>query len=216
MTYTVQNSDGSQGEFVRDALRAKTRVIHEQLHHHESFLSLLSGSLDIADYERLINRLHGFYLPLDRAILSHLKGAEASESGFVYATRSNWLEQDINALGSERSCLKAQPLCVDVAQLVTDRTIGGVLYVIEGALLGGARIDRAAKELLPDENADGRMYWAWCRAQAKHRWPMTVEHLGHLYNQGISIEDLAQGAMQTFHMFADWISPLAPAKKLAS
>jgi heme oxygenase len=87
-------------------------------------------------------------------------------------------------------------------------SLGGILYVIEGATLGGSQIDGAARKLLRDEHPAGRRYWSWCRATCKDRWKMASECLDQCVADGVAISDLKKGATETFEVFADWLAPL--------
>ena len=185
------------------------------MHAHSSFASLLDNSLMIKDYRQLIRRLHGFYVPLDAAIQETLRRS-ADTRGYDYAARSSLLGKDMIDLGYSERAVADAPQCPDMAELVTPVTLGGVLYVIEGATLGGAGIDRAVQRMLPGSGVDGRRYWAWCRAQGRTRWDMANAYLEDRTCDGVSIDDLKRGALGTFRLLADWLAPLDRAKALAS
>lgn len=198
---------GMHNADVRSLLRAQTDDAHSQLHLHSSFAALFEGALGRRDYARLIHRLHGFYAPLDDAIEGTLAGKPAGFSGYSYARRSDLLAQDIADIGVSIP-QKADATCDQAHAIVTPSTLGGILYVIEGATLGGARIDRAATRILQSDSVAGRRYWDWCRAQGKFRWPATLRLLDHLHKKGASTDDLATGARNTFRLLADWLAPL--------
>jgi heme oxygenase len=193
---------------LRDELREHTHQQHERLHEHSSFLSMFTQSLSMADYRALIRRLHGFYLPLDRAI-SHVIANEGGGTGeFRYANRSGLLAQDMLDLGWSAQAIEENLQCTGTSDIVSRETLGGVLYVIEGATLGGARIDRAAHKLLGGDDPAGRRFWSWCRVEGGHRWPMTTRYLQDLEEQGADVSDLKKGASETFRLLADWLAPL--------
>lgn len=73
---------------VREALRAHTDADHEGLHRHAAFDGLFRGTLDPDGYRALTVRLHGFYAPLDRAILETLSGLPSPAGGYSYAPRA--------------------------------------------------------------------------------------------------------------------------------
>ena len=100
------------------------------------------------------------------------------------------------------------PRCHRVSGVVSPESIGGVLYVVEGATLGGARIDRAVRRLLGSEQPDGRRYWSWCRSESGRRWPMMIDYLERLVAEGATIGELEKGASETFQALADWLAPL--------
>lgn len=193
---------------LRDELRAHTRAPHERLHAHSSFAALFAETLGVEEYRALIRRLYGFYLPLDRAIERALADGAVCGDGFGYARRSGLLALDLRDLGEGAAMIAASPECRAVAGVVTPATLGGVIYVIEGAMLGGARIDRAAHRLLARDDPAGRRFWAWCRAEGGQRWPMTTRYLDRLEAEGADIPALKAGALGTFRALAEWLAPL--------
>ncbi len=193
---------------MRDALRAHTDAAHTRLHQHSCFVALFEKTLGLEEYRQLMRRMHGFYVPLDRAVERVLAETTADPSGYRYARRSGHLQQDLSDLGFSPQDIRENPHCEQVARLVSPATLGGVLYVIEGATLGGTGIDRAAQKLMDKDDPVGRRYWAWCRAVNKQRWAMTLNYLDHLDRNGVSMSDLTTGACDTFGALADWLAPL--------
>ena len=200
--------DGLKAASIRDTLRVQTRVAHDRLHRHSSFVSLFDATLSLDDYRQLIQRKFGFYAALDDAIERVILQQHDPAAGYTYARRSDFLAQDLMDLGASDLAVRESPQCVQAYDLVTPASLGGVLYVIEGATLGGAGIDRAVHKLLGKDEPDGRRYWAWCRSENKTRWSMTLGYLEHLAAKGASVEDLASGARGTFQLLADWLAPL--------
>ncbi len=200
------------GATVRDVLRAKTWEIHKKLHLHASFVELFNETLSLDGYRLLVERLHGFYAPLDRAIDQALAG-DAAQTRFSYVARADILARDLADLGLDRGALADSPQCLGVHDIVSPLTVGGILYVVEGSTHGGSVIDTAARKLLGD-HAGGRRYWAWCHAENERRWTATNRYLEHLRAEGAALEDLVAGARGTFQLMAEWLAPLnrSPAK----
>ncbi|MEQ8900789.1 MAG: biliverdin-producing heme oxygenase [Roseovarius sp.] len=200
---------------LRDQLRAATHQQHERLHEHPCFLALFNESLCIGDYRDLILRLYGFYQPLDRAIGRAISCGAACTAGYDYAERAGYLAQDLADLGWSAEAIEESPRCNEAFDIVSPASLGGILYVIEGATLGGARIDRAARRLLAREDQAGRRFWSWCRTVGGHRWPMTNRYLEDLEADGAAVSDLREGARDTFRLLADWLAPLDHSTPLA-
>ena len=156
---------------LRDQLRAHTHKQHERLHEHACFLALFNQSLSLGDYRNLIVRLYGFYQPLDRAIGRVISCGAAYTAGYDYAERAGYLAQDLADLGLSAEAIEESPQCSEAFDIVSPASLGGILYVIEGATLGGGRIDRAARRLLAREDQAGRRFWSWCRAVGGNRCP---------------------------------------------
>ena len=200
---------------LRDQLRAHTHQQHERLHEHGCFLALFNQNLSLGDYRDLIVRLYGFYQPLDRAIGRAISCGAACTAGYDYAERAGYLAQDLTDLGLSAEAIEESPRCSEAFDIVSPASLGGILYVIEGATLGGARIDRAARRLLAREDQAGRRFWSWCRAVGGSRWPMTNRYLEDLEAEGRAVSDLKKGARDTFRLLGDWLSPLDRSHPLA-
>ncbi len=187
---------------LRNILRAETDEAHQRLHEQRSFAALAAGTIELPEYIRLLHRLHSFYQPLDQAISAAL--SECRAVNFNYKWRSDMLALDLDHFGetSPRSVWPQSGL------VVSPKTVGGVLYVVEGAVLGGSLIDRAARKLLGDHSAAGRCYWAWCRSEGKHRWALMLEYLDQLSAKDHCVDDLVYGARATFAELGDWLAPL--------
>ncbi|WP_371227443.1 biliverdin-producing heme oxygenase [Roseovarius sp. 2305UL8-3] len=193
---------------VRDVLRGETRESHENLHHHSSFVALFDGTLDLDDYRLLAQRLHGFYAPLDAAIQRVIAETLTETACYDHVSRSDFLAQDLRDLGFSDQQINDTPQCPNLSEIVTTTSLGGVLYVIEGATLGGAQIDRAAAKLLTHDQPDGRRYWAWCRSHGKQRWSAMIRYLETKPAHGDVLDQLTAGALDTFQAFAEWLQPL--------
>jgi len=194
---------------MRDALRVQTKDVHEKLHHHGHFVALFKGTSSLRQYRDLLERFHGFYTPLEHAIERTLATDPDLRGGFTYAKRAHLLEQDLIALGCRPDDIKAGPRCDGLSKIVSPKTLGGVLYVIEGSTLGATQIDRAAQKLLDHDTTRGRQFWAWCRANNKQRWFMTLQYLDHLEAQHVPTFAVVDGATQTFQALADWLAPMS-------
>ncbi len=197
-----------QMDTVRDLLRAHTDATHRQLHLHSAFVDLFDGNLSLDGYRALVQRFQGFYAPLDQAIEQVITAQPERPSRYAYVRRSNLLAQDVADLTDAAAIPGNTAWCVAASRIVTPATLGGVLYVIEGATLGATQIDRAAQRLLGADGASGRRFWSWCRAQKDRRWKMANAYLDHLASQGVATEDLARGAQETFRVLSDWLEPL--------
>lgn len=167
-----------------------------------------------------MQRLFGFYAPLDDAVEALTKAGDGPLRDYGYVRRSKFLEHDLLSLGLEQRSIDSLPHCAQIAHLTTPKTLGGVLYVVEGATLGGSVIERALSKTLKSGSADGKRYWAWCRAEGKHCWSQLNVYLDGLNVDESVLESHLTGAQETFRIFAEWLEPLnqphAPILKLSA
>lgn len=126
---------------LRETLRWTTQDVHDRLHENPSFLALMDGTLSLADYAALMQRLYGFYAAVDVAIRKALPAS--AWCGFDYAPRAPLLSDDVASLHPDLALAPARDIrCTAVAGIVRPDTVLGVLYVVEGA---GGR-EREAEE----------------------------------------------------------------------
>lgn len=201
---TSNNANGT----LRDNLRRQTADIHEGLHRHGSFVALFEGRLSRHGYLELLRRFFSFYLPLDQAIARVLAGGANETGDFRYVARSPILAQDLLDLGDSPLAIRDQRLCQQTQDLVSSRSIGGVLYVVEGSVLGSKVINKAAARLLGAEETSGRRHWSWCTSVQHERWGMMIRYLELLEASGISHDEMIAGARDTFQLLADWLMPI--------
>ena len=196
---------GPQSGALRTALRTQTNDVHQQLHNHGAFVALFDGAITLPQYAALMQRFHGYYDALDHAIAGAM---DKPLGGFAYANRGDLLARDLADLGFEAVEIAKNPRCEALYDIVTPANLAGVLYVIEGATLGAAQIDRAAQKLLSADETMGRGFWAWSRAEGKNRWGAMRKLLSHLDGAHAAHAPQIQGANATFQALADWLSPL--------
>lgn len=201
----LANQAVAQSGTIRDALRVQTNDVHQQLHRHGSFVALFDGSIDMPHYTALMQRFHGYYAAMDDAVSAAF---DLPQTNFTYAKRGDLLAQDLADLGVSDADIAANPRCDALFDIVSPASLGGVLYVIEGAALGAAQIDRAAQKILSPTTTQGRAFWCWSRAQGKARWAAMTQMLQDLQASEQLHAPMIQGANDTFQALADWLAPL--------
>ncbi len=130
---------------LRLALRAATQDVHDRLHRHVGFVGIQDATISLADYQDIIVRLYGFYAPFEAAVA-------------IRPTRSQWLADDLKALGMKRP-LQAFPQCQYVPRLDSAHLRLGARYVAEGSALGGRELARGLDRLLGKDVTEGRQFF---------------------------------------------------------
>ena len=118
-------------------LRAETRRQHAAV---ESTLAFLVPGVRPAAYRAFLARWHGF----------HRAAEPRLDAWHVRARLLDWpprrklrlLENDLRALGVDEEQVLRLPVCPDVPAVDGTATALGMLYVVEGATLGGAVLRR--------------------------------------------------------------------------
>ncbi|WP_157467760.1 biliverdin-producing heme oxygenase [Frankia sp. QA3] len=119
-------------------LRQRTAAAHTRL---ENALELLSPDLSVSRYRDVLMRMHGFYAALEPRLDEMLTGPGSPLPDWPSRRKVPLLRRDLRLLGVEEVVLAMLPrprvpAVGDVAAAL------GVLYVFEGATLGGRFIVR--------------------------------------------------------------------------
>ena len=120
------------------SVREATRHSHGQL--EAGFAAL---PWDARRHGHLLERLLGVHLPLEAA-LDRLWRAGRLEVSWPPRRRAHLIRADLLALGRTPAQVAALPLCPAVPLPATATQAWGVLYLLDGATLGGAVIRRTA------------------------------------------------------------------------
>ncbi len=179
-------------------LRVATGHNHSRL---ERRLPFMSADLDIAWYGRLMQAYYGFYAPLEQ----QLQQVEHLDS-IIGPTRykASVLHQDLQALGLSCDQIRHLPRCGKLPVTDNRQQIIGVLYVIEGATLGGQILRRNARDQLGLEEQTGA---AFLDVYGKATGVMWKSYLAHLAAIDAPEERalVIQAALDVFACFEDWL-----------
>ena len=178
-------------------LRAGTHTRHVAL---EKRLPFFSDTLDLERYTRLLSAYYGFYHELENRLLHspwHVDGFDLQQR-----LKTPALGKDLQALG-----VSVQPLalCETLPAIHSQAAMLGVLYVLEGATLGG-QVLRREMALRLDVNADnGGAFLNVYGAETGRRWK---DFLDYLSRQPLDTDAAARAVMaarSTFSGFEQWL-----------
>jgi heme oxygenase len=127
--------------FQPSALRTHLRNVTMSMHKRVEAGVNLDGMSSLSAYRRILEQLLGLHLPLERG----LGRLDLASLGLDYNSRRkvHWLEDDLIDLGHSRDSIAALPQPPGSPVPKTPYEGLGVLYVLEGASLGGQLIIRA-------------------------------------------------------------------------
>ena len=181
-------------------VREATRHSHGQLE-----AGFAARPWDAIQHVHLLERLLGMHLPLEAA-LDRLWLAGDLEVGWPPRRRAHLIRADLRAIGRTPAQVAAVPRCPTFWLPTTTTQAWGVLYVLDGATLGGAVIRRTAIAAgVPS---------AACRSLrgepgAPVRWRETARAIDTL-SPGRA-DECARWAAATFEAVGVWLA--APARR---
>lgn len=185
-----------------EALKQATQAAHTQLEALVDAKALLDGSLGLEGYARLILGNYHWHQLIEPALLA----AFADDDDFDYRPRRKLpaLEADLACLGLHPQRLRAElspPEPASQAQAL------GLLYVIEGATLGGSVIRRALKQQ-PDIKATGALhYYGLYGEELGPRWRATRELLNARLSRTEDLEQACRFAALAFELASRCFAP---------
>ncbi|KTB69917.1 MULTISPECIES: biliverdin-producing heme oxygenase [Pseudomonas] len=183
-----------------DALRAETRQLHVKL---EKRMPFFSSALDHALYLRLLQAYYGFYAPLE-AILhdSALMPAELTPQDRV---KTAVLVEDLRALGLSDDDIRQLPRCEQLPAVDSPGSCLGVMYVLEGATLGGQVLRREINRRLGLDEQSGAAFLDVYGSNTGPRWKAFLNHLDAVPREVVFTDAAAFAAHSTFACFEQWL-----------
>ncbi|WP_338801559.1 biliverdin-producing heme oxygenase [Pseudomonas sp. RSB 5.4] len=181
-------------------LRAGTAELHIAL---EKRLPFFSDTLDSNAFGRLMQAYYGFYQPLESALLD--SGVIPFDFDLAPRLKAQTLLNDLQALGLTAEAIARLPLCQSLPVIDSGAACLGVLYVLEGATLGGQILRREIASRLSLDADNGAAFLDIYGAATGRRWRDFIEYLGSRSLDAGEREAVVAAAQTTFSCFERWL-----------
>ncbi|CAM3100285.1 biliverdin-producing heme oxygenase [Pseudomonas floridensis] len=183
-----------------DALRNQTSQLHSQL---EKRMPFFSSRLDADLYLRLMQAYYGLYAPLEAA----LRSSALAPSALVLHERIKTpaLVEDLHALGMADQDIERLPLCCRLPVIDSPGACLGVLYVLEGATLGGQVLRREVERRFGLDETSGAAFLDVYGTDTGPRWKAFLNYLDNVPSDIVFNEAAAKAAHSTFACFEHWL-----------
>jgi len=181
-------------------LRAGTAELHIAL---EKRLPFFSDTLDSNAFVRLMQAYYGFYRPLESALLD--SGVIPVDFDLAPRLKTQILLNDLQALGLTAEAIARLPLCQSLPVIDSSDACLGVLYVLEGATLGGQILRREIASRLSLNADNGAAFLDIYGAATGRRWRAFIEYLGSRSLDASEREAVVAAARTTFSCFERWL-----------
>lgn len=182
-----------------DALRSETNQLHVGL---EKRLPFFSPVLTPAYYLRLIQAYHGFYRPLEAALLA--SGLMPAELAAPERVKTPALLQDLRALGMTDQAIDELAQCRQLPLIDSPGACLGVLYVLEGATLGGQILRREIHKRLGLDEHTGAAFLNVYGSATGMRWKAFLACLDSA-PADVATDATVLAAQSTFACFEHWL-----------
>jgi heme oxygenase len=181
-------------------LRAGTAELHIAL---EKRLPFFSDTLDSNAFVRLMQAYYGFYQPLESALLD--SGVIPVDFDLAPRLKAQTLLNDLQALGLSVEAVARLPLCQPLPVIDSSAACLGVLYVLEGATLGGQILRREIASRLSLDADNGAAFLDVYGAATGRRWRDFIEYLGSRPLDADERKAVVAAAQTTFSCFELWL-----------
>lgn len=198
MSTLPARADGPSAALLQ--IREATRALHGRL---EARLPLLSPSLNLAEYTRLLCAFHGYYQPLESRVAPIAAGI--SDLEWSLRAKLPLLAADLDFLGVDGTARAALPVCARLPSPANAAEALGCLYVMEGATLGGQITSRALRGRFGLEPACGAAFFGSYGEQVGTRWRGFLACLAGVQTPEHA-SDAARAASDVFLSLESWLS----------
>lgn len=187
-------------ETAHQALRRETSAVHERLHVNGLLEQLEAEVISRADYRVLMQRFLDYYACIDPILIAANSRFSSDLREYSYAPRAPHIAVDVGNLmpatgeafqgaGSiNQTATIAEPQCL--------AEFAGIVYVLEGSLLGGSQLHKSAQSVLASNV--GCSYWLWCKQNGAQRWAATRSLIDHVGATSVGRQTMIATANATF------------------
>ena len=181
-------------------LRAGTAELHIAL---EKRLPFFSDTLDSGGFEQLMQAYYGFYQPLEEALLD--SAALPADFDLTPRLKADTLRRDLQAMGATVEAVQSLPRCQQLPVIDSPAACLGVLYVLEGATLGGQILRREIAARMDLQADNGAAFLDIYGAATGRRWRDFIDYLGSRPMDATERAAVVTAAQTTFSCFERWL-----------
>jgi heme oxygenase len=185
---------------ILELLKSRTQELHQRL---EQRLDLATRLASARDYAQVLAAFYGFYAPVE-AELGKMAAWQPNSLDFEARRKTALIAADLACFQMQASEL---PQCEDLPVIDSPAAALGVMYVLEGATLGGQIIKRLLQEKLAITSANGGSFFTAYGDQVRQMWNEVREALSaYATDHPEEREAIVASASATFAKFDAWLS----------
>lgn len=200
---------------VLQRLKANTREEHDLIEETRIMRALFADGFGREHYRMVLTALFGFYAPLEAA----LKRMPPAGIALAPRLKLDKLARDLTDLGCTGKNLKKLPQCRRLPEMPDPVGALGVLYVMEGAGMGGAVILKHLTGVLDGRTLRATRFYEGYGRQTAARWRSLQDAIIEATGRDPAAERrMTASAIATFRSMRLWLDahPVAEAVMPAS
>lgn len=186
---------------VLDRLRNETQDLHQRI---EKALDMPATCADLSTYRRFLCRALGYYRPIETALARF--AWQAAGLDFAPRCKVPMLVADLRALGVDATALQQLGQCKALPEPITMAGAFGVMYVLEGATLGGQLMLRMVQTGLGLSPASGAAFHNGYGRENGLRWRAFRACAERHLIDAAQCDEAVQMAQQTFETYGAWLT----------
>lgn len=207
---TSQAAPERTGREVLQRLKANTREEHDLIEEARIMRALFAEGFGRDEYRMVLTALFGFYEPLEAAL------KRMPPAGIALAPRLKTanLAKDLVDLGCPARQLKKLPQCERLPAMPDPVGALGVLYVLDGASMGGAVILKHLGGKLDEKTLRATRFYEGYGKQTAARWRSLQDAIVEATRLDPAAEErMTASAIATFRSMRVWLEkhPVAEA-----
>jgi heme oxygenase (biliverdin-IX-beta and delta-forming) len=179
-------------------LRSATLTQHRAI---RTAAELLRPDAGDASYRRLLERLHGYFGPLERQLSQVLRGLVHP----VRLRKAMLIESDLHALGLTEADIELLPTCTELPTTDTMPAAFGCLYVTEGSTIGMRHLLRSLPETRCPAIADASRFMDGYGESTEAMWTELATSVESAVTTRASAQAAVRAARQTFDLLHRWL-----------
>jgi heme oxygenase len=179
-----------------EQLKIQTHQVHVDL--EEALIPIIRSISSRSQYAELLKMFYTFYAPIEER-LSSVPGIERLTIG-LELRKADSLKKDITALGAK---VDGSVLCSDLPVCADLSNAFGIMYVLEGSVLGGKAIANMVTKQLPTGSSLPFSFFLHYGDEARAKWQQFKTKLDS--TEGLLPPRLLSAATETFILFKHWI-----------
>ena len=193
-----------EGDVPSAPMRPRLRQVTAELHRSaERHFGLESRAWDQRAYRAMLERLWGFYAPLENALM-RLDWRRCAIRMEVRCKRA-WLESDLVSLGAAPEDLSRLEACGALPCLEDVPEGLGALYVVEGSTLGGQVILRTLQDILDISPRAGGLFFSSYGRGTGAMWRDYLDVMEDVARTPRAAHAIERAAVETFAAFDHWM-----------
>lgn len=185
------------------SLRQSTQQYHIQLHHHPLLAGLTKPGYPLASYRKLLIAYFHLYQEIETRINQFLLITSGDfEFDYVGRCKLPWLLNDLAFLQDDPFAVEnlpsraiALPKIDNIGQLI------GVLYTIEGSMLGGQKISHCITSNYGYTQTEGASFFYGYGENTMFMWQHFISFMNSISADNVQRQAAEKAAEMTFQLF---------------